>query len=271
MNKTIQLFLILTLPFISQAQTEIDSLLKVADTHFNNEDYTKSKAVYSKLKKKFNKGSKQYNYVTDQICSALYYQKDILRNEHKYRASIEYLKGFLQYMETEKEYIRPFWIKEQKCVVIMGIIMNYFSLNEYSSAIEYKAKLYKMHHLKELPPDFSESFLFDIFTWKDMNVYGSEYFEKLGDPKNKASFHKIRYDVYSRDKNGNDLDFQYQIQVLKIHNRSEDVKVGDYVLSKLYPSISVEKLGGPNYNYTYDRIIDYSKLKKDLMEMLEEG
>ncbi len=254
-----------------QAQSSLDSLLKVGDTHFESKDYETAKAAYTEIKKQSTKGSQVYNYVADQICCILYFQRDDLRAAKQYEASIKFQESLLRYIETEKEYIRPFWQLDQKCVIIMGVIINYFTLEDYANANRYKAKLYKMYREGTLPDsgDFKKYFYFDMFEWNGLSVSGREYYQKLGDPDNKAGFSKVIYDVYSIDAKGNDKDHLYQLQVLKVHKRDASVKMDDYVLSILYPTRKPGKIGGPDHDYTYNRVIDYVKLKKDIIEVLE--
>lgn len=266
MKKLITGLLVTIIPFLAVAQENLDSLIKVADTHFLAEQYEAAHLIYAQLKPEFEKGSKSYNYVTDQMCSTFHYRKGKLRDAQQYEASNKYLKKFLRFMEDEKEYIRPLWMAEQKCVVLMDIIMNYFSLKQYDAAIPYKAQLYKMHRENKLPEHYKDFFFFDMFEWEGKTVAGYEHYEKLGAPTNSISFCKIIYEVNSRDENGRDKELLYQIQVLKLHKRDESQP--DYILSKVFSKIT-DEMGGGMDEFTYDRVIDYAKLKKDVLEVLK--
>ena len=137
--------LILSIPVFTIGQSRIDTLFAIADYHFENKDYDNAKAKYESLKLEVEKGSNDYAYAADQIAMIYFFQREKLRQEGKYKASIEYLKKILEYIENENEYIRPFWNNEIRFFLIKTIIQNYFSLGEYDKAKKYQQILYQAY------------------------------------------------------------------------------------------------------------------------------
>ena len=238
-----------------------------AEQLFDNAEYDESNKIYRYLKDKFKKGTKHYEVVTDQVCLIYFQKRRDLRKQQKYEEAIEYLKEALSFIEQEKEYVRPFWGKENRYYFLCEIVMNYFSLKNYKAAKKYQFELYQMHYKDELPEKFKEYYPFDEFIWEGKNVLGYEYYEKLGDPKNSISFAKVVYEVAEIDENGNLGKFLFDLKVLKVHKRDpNDKNVDDYVLSKGIANSN--ELGGAIREFTYNRVIDYAKLKNDIMQVL---
>ena len=258
--------LILSIPIFTFGQSRIDTLFAIADHHFENKDYDNAKSKYESLKLEVEKGSNDYAYAADQIAMIYFFQRENLRQEGKYKKSIEYLEEFIKYIESENKNIRPFWNDEKKFFLIKTIIQNYFSLGEYDKAKEYQQILYKAYDEKKLPEGINEFYSFDMFEWEDKNVWGYEWFPKLGDPETEGSFSKIVYYVFSTDENGQDEDQLYRLHVLKVHKIEK--KMPDYVLTKRLETATNE-VSGTLWSYTYNSPIDYKKLKKDIEEVLK--
>jgi hypothetical protein len=79
---------------------------------------------------------------------------------------------------------------------------------------------------------------------------------------------KIIYLVYSTKPDGSDDKQLFRFHILKYH-RLEDTNLKyDYVLER-QTDTETERLWGSYYKYTYHKKIDYLKLKKDIVEILE--
>lgn len=257
--------LLLFIPISMIGQSRIDTLFAIADNHFENKEYDEAKLKYENLKLEVERGSNDYSYAADQIAMIYFYQKDDLRTDEKYIQSIEYLKEFIEYLEKENENIRPFWNNEKRYFLIKTIIQNYFSLGEYAKAKEYQQILYEAYDKKQLPEGINEYYSFDMFKWKDKNVWGYEWFPKLGDPETEGSFSKIIYYIFNTDENGQDKDQLFRLHVLKVHKI--DSKQPDYVLTKRLEK--AEEQSGTLWSYTYNEPIDYEKLKSDIENVLK--
>ena len=264
MKRIFQIVVILLIPFFSYSQSRIDSLFSIGDKFFKEKKYDNAKEIYTGLKSELNKGSSDYNYVADQIAMIYFFERDILRNENKFEESNQYLLNFLDYIKREKAFIRPLWSDEKRYFLIKTIIQNYFSLGQHENAKKYQELLYKAYKEKKLPEGINKFYSFEMFKWKDKNVWGYEYYPELGDPETEGSFSKIIYYVYTTDENGNDKEQLYTLHVLKVHKIND--KMSDYVLTKRSST-----KGGTYWEYTYNSPIDYKKLKKDILKFLKEN
>ncbi|MCB0633428.1 MAG: hypothetical protein KDD15_27015, partial [Lewinella sp.] len=215
--KSLTISLLILLPFLANGQTRIDTLFAVADHHFQNKNYDRAQELYGNLKSVLDKGTNDYNYAADQIAMIRFFDRDALRQQGKYRESINYLMDFIRYIEEEREFIRPLWYDEKRYFLIKTIIQNYFALGELEKARIYQDMLYAAYRAKLLPEGIDEYYSFEMFRWQDKNVWGYEWYPELGDPEAEGSFSKIIYFVYSTDEAGQDKDQLFRLHVLKVH------------------------------------------------------
>ncbi len=249
--------------------TKLDSLINKAQQAYEDKDYAVADKTYRELRKHFKKGTKDYEIASDQVCMIYHAKRMDLRQEGKHKEAIKYLEEALKYIEQEKAYIRPFWNKENRYYFLEELVINYFALGEYAAAKKYQFELYQMHYKKELPKNNQGFYTIDQFIYEGKLVTGFEYFAKLGDPNNKISFAKVIYEVVETDEKGNPDKLAFELQVLGIHKRNpNDPNVPDYYLSKLMPGPSKE-MSGIIHEFSYNRVIDYDKLKKDIDKVLK--
>ena len=233
--------ILLCLPILVFGQSRIDTLFDIADDHFEYKEYTEAKTIYEGLKLELKKGTNDYIYAANQIAMIYFFQREDLRQAGQYQEAITYLKEFINYLESEKAFLQPFWYEEKRYFLYKSIIQNYFSLGELEQASAYQNLLYEAYKRNELPEGIKMYYSFEMFKWEDKNVWGYEWFPELGDPETEGSFSKIVYYIYSTDENGKDKEQLYRLHVLKVHKIDQNMP--DYVLTKRSES-PTEELSG---------------------------
>ncbi|PCI93556.1 MAG: hypothetical protein COB15_16120 [Flavobacteriales bacterium] len=258
--------IVILVPIITIAQSRIDSLFDIGDVHFENKELDKAIEVFTSLKSELEVGSSDFNFASDRIVNIYYHGKDDLRNQGEYLKSINYLEKLISLIESEKEHIRPMWINEKKYFLTKTIIQNYFSLGQIDKAKKFQDILYKAYNEKLLPDGIDLSYSFEMFKWKDKNIWGYEWFEKLPEDRMSKSFTKINYYVYNTHPDGVDNELLYRIHFLMFHKTSG--KEDDYVMT-LYKMLDDQEQSQTLWCYTYNEPIDYVKAKKDVIEILK--
>ncbi len=94
---------------------------------------------------------------------------------------------------------------------------------------------------------------------------GYEWYAELPKDRFSSSFTKVVYYVYSTLEDGSDDQQLYRLHVLMFHG--EDASF-DYVLTK-YLDTAQDESHGTLYAYTYNEEIDFEKLHKDVIRVLE--
>ena len=158
------------------------------------------------------------------------------------------------------------WINEKKYFLTKTIIQNYFSLGQIDKAKKFQDILYKAYNEKLLPDGIDLSYSFEMFKWKDKNIWGYEWFEKLPEDRMSKSFTKINYYVYNTHPDGVDNELLYRIHFLMFHKTSG--KEDDYVMT-LNKMLDDQEQSQTLWCYTYNEPIDYVKAKKDVIEILK--
>jgi tetratricopeptide (TPR) repeat protein len=219
----------LVLQTITYGQT-INQLFQKADSsYFDYQDYKSAIDLYNKILNKLNPSDKDYNYVVDKIAKSLFYVEQQVREENDFLKSIEYSKEFITIIEKEEKYIDK-EIVTKKYWMYKNIVMDYFALGKKDEAKPYQDKLYQAYNNKELPEGINQYYCFEKFVHNNLNVWGYEWFAKLGDKETEGSFSKHVYYIYSRDSIDNDKDLLFTLHTVKIHKLKGDEP--DFVLTK---------------------------------------
>lgn len=156
---------------------------------------------------------------------------------------------------------REFWIHK-------NLIVTYFGLGQIDKTIAHKELLYKAYKKKKLPKGIDICYNFSYFKWMDKNIWGYEFYPEIGDKEVEDRYTKIIYLVYSTKPDGSDNKQLFRFHILKYH-RLEDTNLKyDYVLER-QTDTETERLWGSYYKFTYQKKIDYLKLKNDIVEILE--
>jgi hypothetical protein len=199
------------------------------------------------------------------IVSITKVEKDF-RDNQKFDSSLYYGLEALKLITKGKNYFDKDLIS-QEYLMIKNVVVSYFGLGDLENANKYKDILYSAYKDKILPKGMDEYFNFNFFKWKDLNIWGYEWFEDLPEDRFSKSFTKIVYYVYSTNSNGTDKDQLYRLHVLMFHNIDPANNI-DYILTKKF-MVEKREVSKTLYKYTYSKDIDYKKLQSDIKEILE--
>lgn len=229
--------------------------------------------TYPKLKlieQKCNRKDTLYLHI---LSECLYVSRNLeyqYRMNEKYDTAIIYAKDALMYIEIGKSFYDKKLISEEYFWMQKNLLVSYFEIGEMDNAMKQRKILYKAYKSGKLPKDFyniDQYYNFSYFKWKDKNIWGYEWYPDLPSDRFNSSFTKIVYYVYSTKPDGSDNEQIYRFHVLMFHHNPKNAKF-DYILERQINQDDI-LISGSYYGYTYKEEIDYIKLKKDIIEILE--
>jgi hypothetical protein len=263
MKKTLTI-LFLTISTVTFGQTDISKKYQTADSLLQTKNLPEAYTILKEIESQCNNQDTLYNYILWFYVGVTSELEKRSRMSEKFDESLQFGLEALGLIEKGKSYfdqefaIREYWMHK-------NIVVSYFGLGQIDKAQEHIDFLYKAYNDKKLPEGIDEYFNFTFFKWEDKNIWGYEWFEQLPENRFSKSFSKIIYYVYSTNLDGTDKDQLYRLQVLMFHGTSN---MFDYVLTKRLETATNE-VSGTLYAYTYKEKIDYTKLQKDVKEVLK--
>jgi len=191
--------------------------------------------------------------------------KGYLANED-YTNMLKYSLEAVKLIEDNTKYMDAGFLSKLYWMT-KDVVVAYTGLNEEAKAKKHKDILYKAYHEKQLPKGLDRCFNFDFFKLDGKNIWGYEWYPELPDDRASSSFTKVVYYVYSTKPDGTDDEQLYRFHVLMFHKMNNDVKF-DYILERQIDTDS-QNISGSYYKYTYNKDIDYKKLKADIIEIVK--
>lgn len=205
----------------------------IGEIQYNQKDYKKALEAYYLAKNKFEEKTDLYY---ENIYSIGYIEHELNNYQNAETAYKELLNDF------PKNYsIHP------------RLIRIYYKTKEYDKADELRTLLYKAHENEELDEDDNDSFCFDIFEYKDKNIYAYERYQTEG------GFIYYKHIFYVVNQEG-DLDYTVQTEFSAI---SEEMGGNKYLLGKTE---------GPDhytFNMGFDDDFKYKDLKKAVTRVID--
>lgn len=265
--KRIIVLVLLAFSFTTFGQNEVLRQYQIADSLINEGLNIEAYEIYKAIEPKVDKKDSIYAYI-------LWYSNMLLSDiESKYRMEEDWNNSLKYQLEALKqlEKTNAFFnneLKDNYYWMQKNIIVSYFGLEDMKSAEKHKKILYKAYKKKQLPDGIDGYFNFSFFRLKDKNIWGYEWFPELGDKETEGSFTKVIYYVYSTNPDGTDKEQLCRYHVLKFHKFSRKSPKFDYILEKQTDE-EQGLVSGSYYKYTYNKKIDYKKLKNDIIEILE--
>jgi hypothetical protein len=261
-------YLILLLAFTTNSYAQM-SLLKryqAADSLLQINKLTEACKLLKDIEPTCNKQDTLYLYILWSYVSVTSKLEMQYRLKERFDSSLYYGQEALKFIDKCKPYfdssfaIRQYWMYK-------NMVISSFGLGKPDNARKYQDLLYKAYKDKQLPEGMDQYYNFSFFKWEGKNVWGYEWYPEPGDPETAGSFSKIVYYIYSTNADGTDKDHLYRLHVLNSPKMNASAKF-DYVLTKCLEKASNE-VSGTFYSYTYNRKIDYLKLRNDIKEVLK--
>lgn len=267
--KRVIILMFLAFSFTTFGQNEILRECQIADFYINGGLNIEAYEIYKVIEPKIDKKDSLYAYV-------LWYSNMLLsdiegeyRMEEDWNNSLKYQLEALKQLEKTNAFFNN-KLKDNVYWMQKNIIVSYFGLGDMKNAEKHKKILYKAYKKKQLPEGIDEYFNFSFFRWEDKNIWGYEWFPELGDKETEGSFTKVVYYVYSKNPDGTDKKQLCRYHVLKFHKFNSGPPKFDYILEKQTDE-EQGLVSGSYYKYTYNKKIDYKKLKNDIIEILEKN
>jgi len=261
-------FSLLFLTFISNAQDDVYKKYKMADLFLNEGKTEQAYNIYKELEPQLTKTDTLYNYVLWYYTMAVTALESENRMAEKWQPALNYGLEAIALIEKGKPLFnenfteRYYWMQK-------NVIVSYFGLSRPDDAKKHKNVLYAAYREGKLPEGIEGYFNFSFFKWNDKNIWGYEWYPELPEDRFNNSFTKVVYYVYSTNTDGSDKDQLYRFHVLMFHQDAKDAAF-DYILERQIEKDNVTE-SGSYYMYTYKKDIDYVKLKKDIIEILEKN
>ena len=248
------------------AQTKLLDDYYKADSLMKVNKFSEAYDIFKIIEPKCNNKDTIYNYIMWYYINATSAIEQKHRDSEQFVKSIKYGLEAMDLIRKAKPYFgedfasREYWMHK-------NLIVSYFGLGQLEKAEKHKNILYQAYKEEALPKGLHEYFNFTFYKWGDKNIWGYEWYEELPKDRFSKSFTKIIYYVYSTNEDGTDKDQLYRLHVLMFHNIDPESKI-DYILTKRLETAKNEK-SGTLYAYTYSEDIDYTKLQKDIRQVLK--
>lgn len=257
--------ILLTISVASFSQNNLTDEYLKADSFLNANSTYEAYKIYKEIQPKVEKTDTLYNYVVWYYIDAISQLENESVMKEDYSNSLKYGLEALKLIQNNKEFFDPKFAEREQWM-IKNIIVSYFGLGQFDEAKKYKDLLYKGYKEKTLPNGIDRYFNFDFFKLADKNIWGYEWYPELPDDRLSSSFTKVVYYVYSTNSDGSDNQQLYRFHVLMFHQDSKDAKF-DYILER-QQEIDDATVSGSYYSYTYNKDIDYKKLRQDIKEIV---
>ncbi len=192
------------------------------------------------------------------------------RMHEQFDSSVIYGKKALELIRKSKPFLHKKELQKAEFWMHKNLVVSYFGLDDLENADIHKNILYKAYKAKKLPKNYyyiDQYFNFSFFKWKDKNIWGYEWYPSLPFDRFGSTFTKVVYYVYSTTADGEDDEQLFRFHVLMFHQNPKNAKF-DYILEKQWEENGIN-VSGSYYNYRYQENIDYRKLKRDIIEILE--
>ena len=250
----------------SYGQKEFLAKYETADSLIRANNYYEGYKILKEIEPKINKKADLYRKMIWQFVVSTTKLESQNRMQEQWDSSLKYGLEALEYIKKgipmfDKDFAaREFWMNK-------NIIVSYFGLGKLDLAQKHKDFLYKAYKTKKLPDGIDEYFNYSFFKWKDRNIWCYEWFPALPSDRFSTSFTKVVVYVYSTNPDGSDKDQLFRFHVLMFHHDSKGAKF-DYILERQMEADGAT-ISGSYYSYVYQEKIDYVKLKKDVLEILD--
>ncbi len=261
--------ILLFLIFAINAYGQIDtlSLYNKADSLMKKKNYSAAYQILKAIEPSVKKADVLSKKIISHYIVAITLMEKRERLSEKWDSSLFYGQEGLRIIQLWKPFFeiefteREFWMHK-------NLIVTYFGLNQIEKAQVHKELLYKAYKKKKLPNGIDICYNFSYFKWRDKNIWGYEFYPEIGDKEVEDRYTKIIYLIYSTKPDGSDDKQLYRFHVIKYHRLEDSNQKYDYVLERQRDT-ETERLWGSFYKYTYQKKINYIKLKKDIVEILE--
>ncbi len=258
--------LLLGFTTIVYGQTNLISKFQKADSLIETNDLTEAYPILKNIEQQCNKKDTIYDYILWGYAYVVTQLEQENRMSEQFDSSLLYgLEALKLIGKGKSRFDREFAAKEYW--MTKNIIVSYFGLGKIKKAEKHKKVLYKAYKAKKLPEGIDGYFNFSFFKWKDKNVWGYEWYPELPSDRFASSFTKIVYYVYSTNSDGSDNEQLFRFHVLMFHQNPKGAKF-DYILERQMEKDGM-RISGSYYKYLYKENIDYTKLKNDIIEILE--
>lgn len=266
MKERLFAILFLTATFQTFGQTDFLKSYKTADSLVASKNYFDAYSIFKEIEPEIDNNDTLYSYVLWYYTTTTTQLEAQNAMAERWESAVKFGLEALTLIEKGKSLFdesfasSEYWMHK-------NLVVAYNGLGQIENAQKHKEFLYKAYKKKELPDGINEYFNFSFFKWKDKNIWGYEWYPELPTNRSSSSFTKDVYYVYSTNPDGTDKDQLFRFHVLMFHQDTKNPKF-DYLLEIQQESES-ELISGSYYRYTYQEKIDYIKLKKDVIEILE--
>ncbi len=260
------LLLSMALPLLSVSQANYSEKYQKAFSLLDSNKIEGAYKLFKDLKTEVSQADTLYTYVIWYYLATTTELESMARMKEDFSKSLEYGKEALGLIQDYKDLFDPTF-SQREYWMIKNIIVSNFGLGKLEEAEKYKGVLYQAYTDKTLPKGIDGYFNFSFFKWKDKNVWGYEWYPLLPANRFSTSFTKVVYYIYGTNPDGSDKDQLFRFHVLMFHQDTAGAKF-DYILERQMDT-DKEQISGSYYRFTYKEKIDYVKLKKDILYILE--
>lgn len=262
--KKLYLLLMFSLPSICYGQFNFQQKYMEAENAIKENKIEEAYLKLKELEQELPQTDSLYVYVLWNQVQVVTHLEQAARLNQDFEKSLRYGLEALEFIKMGTLFFDDEFGKRE-FFMIKNLVVSNVALGRYEEAKRYKEKLYLYYGEGRLPEGIDEYFNIDYFKWGDKNVWGYEWYAELPKDRFSSSFTKVVYYVYSTLEDGSDDQQLYRLHVLMFHG--EDASF-DYVLTK-YLDTAQDESHGTLYAYTYNEEIDFEKLHKDVIRVLE--
>ncbi|SHK28613.1 hypothetical protein [Chryseobacterium polytrichastri] len=256
-----------SMTLFSQTKSNIE-IYQEANTLLQKDKVEDAYKLYKELYSKVSEKDTLKSYVTwYYLNTSTALEKENGMNQ-KFDKSLDYSLESLKLIQENKKYFDEKFAQREPWM-IKNVILSYSGLNNLTKAKEYKSVLYKLYKENKLPEGIDEYFNFDFFKLGDKNIWGYEWYPELPENRSSSSFTKVVYYIYNTNSDGSDKDQLYRFHVLMYHQDPKNAKF-DYILERQIETDDAT-VSGSYYQYTYQKEIDYKKLRNDIIEIVSQN
>jgi hypothetical protein len=248
------------------AQNDLDQDLKKAKKYYKNGSYGNSVKILRQVLWVAEKSDTMfYTEVVNGLCYSLYHNlHEMVLLETQWDSVISLSKEYLKIIKEDSIFANP-ELQSKKYWIYKNLIVAHHGIGDTLVSEKYRKLLYEAKKQDILPEGLANYFNFEKIVYKDLNIWGYEWFAELGDKETEGSFSKHVYYIYSRDSKGKDKEQLYTLETVKIHKFSGSEP--DFVLTKRIYSKDSEK-SQTLWTYTFRNPIKYSELHQVILEFL---
>lgn len=256
-----------SMTLFSQTKSNIE-IYQEANTLLQKNKVEDAYKLYKELYSKVSEKDTLKSYITCYyLNTSTALEKENGMNQ-KFDKSLDYSLESLKLIQENKKYFDEKFAQRESWM-IKNVILSYSGLNNLIKAKEYKSVLYKLYKENKLPEGIDEYFNFDFFKLVDKNIWGYEWYPELPENRSSSSFTKVVYYIYNTNSDGSDKAQLYRFHVLMYHQDPKNAKF-DYILERQIETDDAT-VSGSYYQYTYQKEIDYKKLRNDIIEIVSQN